>query len=98
MRLTETSYVTATGVVFSGRGLVYDVLIGTDATNDPEITMYDGNSATNTKQILPTNTYDASQLGLNGYSTSIGTRVNNGCYIVITCGGTCEVIIKWERL
>lgn len=98
MRIVETSYMTASGIIFSGRGIVYDVLIGTDGTNDPVVTIYDGLSATNTKEILPTATYDASALGMSGYTTTIGSKVTDGCYIAITCAGTCEVIIKWEKL
>ena len=98
MRIVESSYVTASGIIFSGRGLVYDVLIGTDGTNDPIITIYNGLNATNTKEILPTATYDASALGMNGYTTSLGSKVTDGCYSAISCVGACEVIIKWEKL
>ena len=98
MRIVESSYVTASGIIFTGRGIVYDVLIGTDGTNDPAITIYDGLSATNTKEILPTATYDASALSLNGYTTSVGSKVSDGCYVAITCAGSCEVIVKWEKI
>ena len=98
MRILESSYKTASGVIFTGRGMIYDVLIGTDGTNDVALTIYDGLSATNTKEILPTVTYDASALGLNGYTTPIGSKVTLGCYIAITCSGSCEVIIKWEKI
>jgi len=98
MRIVESSYKTASGVIFTGPGLVYDILIGTDGTNDPVVTIYDGLSATNTKEILPTATYDASALGIDGYSTAIGSKVTTGCYIAITCVGTCEVVVKWEKI
>jgi len=98
MRIVESSYKTASGVIFTGRGIVYDVLIGTDGTNDPVVTIYNGLSATNTKELLPTATYDASALGLSGYTTSIGSKVNDGCYVEITCSGACEVVIKWEKI
>ena len=98
MRIVESSYLTASGIVFTGRGLVYDILIGTGGLQDPTITVYNGLSATNTKEILPTATYDASAYGLNGYTTNIGSKVTDGCYITITTAGTCEVIVKWEKL
>lgn len=98
MRIVESSYMTASGIIFSGRGVVYDVLIGTDGTNDPTITIYNGLNATNTNEILPTVTYDASALGLNAYTTVLGSKVTDGCYIAITTSGACEVIIKWEKL
>ena len=98
MRIVESSYKTASGIIFTGSGMVYDVLIGTDGTNDVALTIYNGLSATNTKELLPTVTYDASALGLNGYTTSIGSKVNDGCYVEITCSGACEVVIKWEKI
>jgi len=98
MRIVESSYKTASGIVFTGPGIVYDILIGTGGASDPIVTVYNGLSATNTKEILPTATYDADAYGLNGYTTSIGAKVTAGCYIEITTEGTCEVVIKWEKI
>ena len=77
-------------LIMSGEGVFLGFLIGMDAINDATITIYDNTSGTG-EEIVPTNTYDASAIGLNGWSPAVPIRVRNGLYINISCSGTCEV-------
>ena len=58
-------------------------LLGLDGTNDPTITIYDNTTNTG-NQIIPTNTYDASQLGLNGAILPYPKYCKNGVYADIS--------------
>jgi len=71
-------------------------LVGTDGTNDPTITMYDG-IATSGNEVVPTNTYDASFLGLNGFMIGdVGIKCDHGLYCEITCAGAVEVVVYYK--
>ena len=98
MRIAETTKHTASGVVAHGRGVLYNMQIGCDGTNDPTVTIYDGESTTNAKEIVPTCTYDASALGMNGYTAIVGKKWIRGLYVEITCAGAVEVILDWEKM
>lgn len=93
--LTQSKKITASGLIFTGECVFRGLLIGTDGTNDPTITVYD-NTADSGEEILPTNTYDASALGLNGV-VSLDIHCKNGLYVAITCNGTVEVVPMWRR-
>lgn len=81
---------TASGVVYAYPCIFHGFLIGTDGVNDPTITFYDHASAASGQEIVPTATYDASALGLNGV-TGMYQYYANGIYLSITCAGTVEV-------
>jgi len=87
----------SSAVAVRGQGLLYNMQIGCDGSNDPIVTIYDGESATNAKEIVPTCTYDASALGMNGFTSTVGKKFIKGLYVEITCGGTVEVILDWEK-
>jgi len=91
---TPTKIISST-TVFTGACSFRGFLIGTDGVNDPVITIYDGTSNAGA-EIVPTATYDASQLGLNGVTgLNPGVKCNTGLYIEITCDGTVEVVPYW---
>lgn len=83
---------TASGISHAGECLLGGLLLGTDGVNDPTITVYDGLDNTG-REIVPTTTYDASALGLNGYTGTI-ELCRTGVYIEISCAGTVEVVAK----
>jgi hypothetical protein len=82
---------TTSGIVYAGKCIFQGFLVGTDGVNDPEIAFYDNASAASGTKVVPTNTYDASLLGLNGV-TGMHQYCENGLYVNISCAGTCEVI------
>ena len=82
--------ISASTLVLSGAGAFRGFLLGTDGVNDPVITVYDRLTASG-EEMVPTCTFDASALGLNGV-TGINRDVANGIYIEITCAGTVEVV------
>ena len=84
---TNTSIkLTSSGIARTGSCLLKGLLIGTDGTNDPTVTLFDNTSAAGT-EIIPTVTYDASVLGLNGVSLPPGgIHCTNGIY--------CEIAIS----
>jgi len=85
---------TSSGIVYTGSCLLFHMFVGTDKTNDPEITIYDGTNNTGT-EVVPTNTYDATALGLNGFCLATPIKCGTGIYVEITCGGNVEVNIGY---
>lgn len=83
------------GVIFIGKGAILAFLIGTDGSNDPTITIYDGTDNTGT-EIVPTTTYDASALGINGAMFGFRKTCKTGCYVEISCSGTVEIVIDFK--
>ena len=73
---------------------------GMDNANDPQITVYDsvGAPTGGETELVPTNPYDASAMGLNGISGD-QSYARYGIYVVIEAVGTgpwthaCEVTI-----
>jgi len=88
---TEVAQFDGGGLVHDGPALLFGFLIGTDAVNDPTITVYD-NTAASGKEVVPTNTYDASALGLNGFMPGAGIKCKNGIYVA-NDQGTSEVTV-----
>ncbi len=88
--------ITASAIVHTGPCVFRGLLLGCDGTNDPVITVYNGldNSG---GEIVPTCTYDASALGLNGVTgIEPGIYCDTGLYIEITCAGTVEVVPQYS--
>ena len=52
MAINHYSKVTATGAVSSNACVISGMLIGTDGSNDPVVTVYD--NTTNTNEVIPT--------------------------------------------
>lgn len=92
---TTPTKITESGIVFTGACVFRGFLLGTDGVNDPVITVYNGTSNAGA-EIIPTCTYDASQLGLNGVTgINPGIYCSTGIYIEITCAGVVEVVPFW---
>ena len=74
--------------------------LGSDNANDPQVTVYDSNGAPagTPTELVPTNPYDASAMGLNGISGD-QSYARYGIYVVIEAvgggafGGAAEVTI-----
>lgn len=87
---------TASACVHTGMCVFRGFLIGTDGANDPTVCVYDGTTAAGEK-VVPTSSYDASVLGLNGVS-GMQQYCYNGLYIDITCVGVVEVVVQYTPL
>jgi hypothetical protein len=86
---------TPSGVVYAGPCIFHGFLVGTDGINDPVITIYDHASKAEGQEVVPTSTYDSSQMGING-ATGMNMFCVNGLYVEITCAGTCEVVLQYN--
>lgn len=87
-----TNELTASGMLYTGKCIFTDLLIGMDGTNDPAVSAFDGTDNTG-REVLPTNTYDASKLGLNGVVWQFGRIMHTGIYILIAlAAGDVEVV------
>jgi len=95
MGVVRSKELEASGMAFTGESILSHMLLGTDGTNDPEITIYDGLDNTGVEKV-PTTTYDASALGLNGFTLHHVLEFQTGIYVEITCGGTVEVCIGYK--
>jgi len=92
----QSTKLTSSGIVTSHNCVLVGVQIGMDATNDLTLTIYNGTSNAGS-EVLPTNQYDASALGLNGVVMSYGKHCPNGIYVEITCAGAAEVVVDWIK-
>jgi len=88
--------VTSSTQIKTGKGKFWGYLVGTDGINDPTITITDEVNATgkNSGEMVPTATYDASALGVNGALLSEPILYDHGIYVTISISaGTVEVTI-----
>lgn len=93
---------TASGKITEEPGYLHGFLLGTDGSNDPTVTFYDGISPIQGNEIVPTATYDASALGLNGVtlpdSFNRAVPFDDGLYCSITlAAGTAEVMVYYSE-
>ena len=91
-------YITSSVLVKTGYSRIIALLIGTDGTNDPVVTVYDDTSNTAGTEAIPTCTYDASALGLNGaiFGRDGAIECQVGIYVEISNLGTGEVILYYN--
>jgi hypothetical protein len=90
--------ITASGIVVNRKCILDGFLVGMDGSNDPTITLYDDNSAATGNEVVPTNTYDSSALGVNGVMFSNdGVRCEKGLYCEITIGGGAVEVTVFYR-
>ena len=76
---------------------LWGFLVGCDGSNDPTISVYDNATTASGNELLPTTTYDASALGLNGVSLPAAVMASNGITVSVTLGsGTCEVVVLFS--
>jgi len=94
--------VTATGLAIVGAGRLSSMFIGTDGLYDPQITIHDNAASAAGIEILPTTIFDASALGLNGFT--LGDIISAldfkfGLYVTVEAsgggpfGGTVEITL-----
>jgi len=69
------------------------VLVETDGTNDPTVTIRD-NTAASGDAAFPAVTFDASALGLNG-ARGLDHPMNTAVHVVITCAGAAKLFIYY---
>jgi len=94
----NTTHLTESTLVYTGKAIVTDLLIGMDGTNDPVVSVHDalnGNTSTNEK--IPQATYDASALGMGGVTLNHAKIFNTGIYVKIASLGTGRVTIGWRK-
>ena len=94
MRIATVDKLSASSKVADGPAVLLGMLIGTDGSNNPTITLYDSTDNSGT-EVVPTAEYDATVIGLNGYAPGYGKSCKNGIYCEITCAGTVEVSIDY---
>jgi hypothetical protein len=91
MVIVKAKKFTASGVISSSACALCGFLLGTDGVNDPVITFFDGISAVDGKEVVPTTTYESSTNGLNGFMPgSVMIDCPNGLYVEVATIGTGE--------
>ena len=93
--VVESTKLSSSAIVVTGKCNLAAMLLGTDGVNDPVVTVYDGTDNTG-EEVVPTTTYDASALGLSGYMGKL-LLCDTGIYVEITCAGTVEVVIHYNH-
>lgn len=95
MQTVRSKKLGASGQVYVGKCFLTTILIGMDEVNDVVLTVHDGINNTG-EEIIPTNKYDASSLGLNGVVLQFMVECWLGIYLDITCSGTCEIVAHYD--
>ena len=101
MRLirAESSRITASTLIFTGDCVLISLLVGVDGVNDPVVGIFNAlDGADPTKRVVPSVTYDASALGLNGYMAAFVKRCRTGLFISIANIGSGEVIVDYRTM
>jgi len=72
------------------------IVIGSDGTNNPVMAVYneDDDSQTAAAEILPSQTYDAIALGLNGIVYQFMEYLDTGLYVAISNIGSGSVVVS----
>lgn len=97
MFFSKTKKLTASGMAYTGKSALTDVLIGTDGLNDPTVSVFDGTDSSGEEK-MPTNTYDASKLGLNGVVWQNPRLMETGIYVLIAlAAGDVEVVTGYRE-
>lgn len=87
----------ASALVHTGRGVIMSLLVGTDGVNDPVVAVHDdidGDTAAN--EILPSATYDASALGINGVVLKFAKKYTTGLYVKLANMGSGAVVVDYR--
>lgn len=88
---------TASALIYTGPGYFFSLLIGTDGSNDPVIAIHDAlNGDTATNEIVPSTTYDASLLGINGLVLHFAKHFKTGLYAKIANIGTGSIVVNYR--
>jgi len=87
--------IAASALVKTGYSKLVGVLLSTDTVNDPVITVYDDLTNTVGKEVVPTNTYDASAMGLNGawFGHEGAIECRTGVYVAVANLGTGYALV-----
>jgi hypothetical protein len=96
MIYTKPTRIQASTVIHDVPCFLMKIVIGSDGTNNPVVAAYneEDNSATAGKEILPSQTYDAVALGMNGVVYQFAEYCDAGLYIEITNLGTGSVVVS----
>lgn len=88
---------TESTLIHTGPGFLFSMLIGTDTINDPVVSIHDAlNGDTAANEIIPSNTYDASVLGINGLVLHFAKHFSTGLYVKIANMGSGSVIADYR--
>ena len=91
------SRLTATATVSTDPVWVGAFIVATDGVNDPVVAAYnDTDALTAGNRVIPSCTYDASVLGLNGFTLGFMTDFDTALHVTISNLGTGEVMIFYR--
>lgn len=95
MRLARSLEMIDSGQVEAGRANLLGVLLGTDGINNVRFSCHNGVSNTDQK-VVPSASYDATALGLNGVMFTFLVHCPAGIYFNEESGSNYEAIIYYE--
>ena len=95
----RVSTVSTSQIITSNSAVLMGMQLGTDSLNNPTVTVYDGTDNSG-NEIVPTATYKATDLGLNGLAIPYDKDAPNGIYVEISVagGGSVEVTIDYREV
>jgi hypothetical protein len=95
MRLARSLEMTTSGQVSVSRANLLGVLLGTDGINNVRFSCHNGVANTDQK-VVPSSTYDATALGLNGVMFTFLVHCPAGIYFSEESGSNYECIVYYE--
>lgn len=93
---TAAEAVTPGVTIEGGSALFGGVLVFTDGTNDPTLTIYD-NITNSGRMLVPATTYDAVYYGNQGFMPGFPIIMNDGIHIVVSLGAGTGYIVVFHR-
>ena len=88
---------TSSGQVTSKESFLLGVLLGTDGVNDVRFSMHNGTD-NGDPEVIPSCTYDASALGMNGVMLPFNAYCPDGIYLNVESGSNYEIVTFYVDL
>lgn len=86
-------------LIHDGPCYLASILIGTDDINDPVVAAYnDADASDPTTKVIPSATYDAAIMGLNGVVLKFMKDCNTSLYVSISNIGSGEVVVDYRPI
>jgi len=84
-------------LIYTGSVFLFSLLIGTDTLNDPVISVHNAvNGDTAANEVVPSSTYDASLLGINGFILHFAKHLDTALYVKIASIGSGSVVADYR--
>jgi len=92
-----TQPVTSGTLAVSGACVFRGIIVNPDGTNDVTINLWDNTVVSGTTRILPQNVVFTGNGGLQVFGIAEGLPAYNGIYVEVTCAGTYQYQVTYDK-